>query len=433
MAVKHIQINENASNILRCIDENGNIVNTYDTNHSISKLISFINTNNYNSAYYSVEQFEIKTFPPIEADFSANFIHLKDVKADLKLSDSEASRMWEALYWQISSEVYFNERINLGFKDSYGNAQCAISTSSVLEGAAMKAGLFLVSELFSKAKRDADQFALTHQVEIMLKRLGFRMYSNELYVAPTGSIALMNGRYSFAGCSQHSGHIYSIYQDKGAWKFHQICDNGGYNHEYKNLTESFFVPHTVTPLKRSTVTPTATKKKVMLNAGHSGTFGARGKNKEIKEEFFTSLQVNLVKNILDKTSIQCDIVNQDKVGGLDAVGKAAKDYDIAISCHFNALDGKEHGTGYLGGQNKLATKSFAEKLCKNISETFGIGNLGHINISVTITNEFDKSPCPIAFLLETEMVDDEVDSEAFTQRVKTSANIIAAQIIETLK
>jgi N-acetylmuramoyl-L-alanine amidase len=173
-------------------------------------------------------------------------------------------------------------------------------------------------------------------------------------------------------------------------------------------------------------------KVVMLNAGHAGASGATNKDGTIKEEVFNALIVSEVKKIIDNAKVPCDIVNQNVVAGLSAVGKAAQGYKISIAFHYNATDRKEHGVGYLGGQNKPTTIAFANKLCKELAEPFGYNVLGHIDMSVTVTSEFDKTNCPIAFLLETEFIDDETNLEAFKQRVIKQAEIVAKNILESL-
>lgn len=188
--------------------------------------------------------------PQISSDFSIKFLHLKNIKADLALTKGQAQLLWEALRKQSDDKNAFNMRVNIGTKPEYGNAQCAVTTASVLEGAALLAGMNGIAELFSKKHRDNGEFALTHQIEIMLKRLGFVMYDKSKYWAPRGAIALMEGRYAFAGCEQHSGHVYTMHIDQGVGQKDIINDNGGFEHLYNNLTESFFVPEGITVNKR---------------------------------------------------------------------------------------------------------------------------------------------------------------------------------------
>lgn len=179
--------------------------------------------------------------------------------------------------------------------------------------------------------------------------------------------------------------------------------------------------------------PKANIKPVLLNAGHHGSAGAQGANKAIKEEYFTDLQSKEVKRLLDEAGIPCNIVNQDVVGGLSEVGKAARDCSIAIAFHYNAADGKEHGVEWLGGKNKPKSMAFAEKVCRLIATSFGYQYRGFCTRSVTVTSEFDKTNCPIAFLLESEFIDDETDLESFKKDVLVQSRIIAECIITELK
>ena len=127
----------------------------------------------------------IKNIATSIPDFSDKFEHLKNVKADLLLSDSDSNKFWEAMVAQANNKVEFNQRVRLGIQEIYGAAQCATTTASVVEGAAIKAQLPNVAQLFDKKQRvDKQLFALTDQIEVMLKRLGFKMYDKKLYVAP---------------------------------------------------------------------------------------------------------------------------------------------------------------------------------------------------------------------------------------------------------
>lgn len=193
----------------------------------------------------------IKNIATSIPDFSDKFEHLKNVKADLLLSDSDSNKFWEAMVAQANNKVEFNERVRLGIQEIYGAAQCATTTASVVEGAAIKAQLPNVAQLFDKKQRvDKQRFALTDQIEVMLKRLGFRMYDKKLYVAPRGAICFMQGRYN-KHVKQHSGHVYTMYEDKGADCKDIISDNGGFQHQYAHFTESFMLPSGIVPTVRS--------------------------------------------------------------------------------------------------------------------------------------------------------------------------------------
>jgi hypothetical protein len=117
----------------------------------------------------------IKNIATSIPDFSDKFEHLKNVKADLILSDSDSNKFWEAIVAQANNKVEFNERVRLGIQEIYGAAQCATTTASVLEAVvvAIKAQLPNVAQLFDKKQRvDKQRFALTDQID------------KKLYVAP---------------------------------------------------------------------------------------------------------------------------------------------------------------------------------------------------------------------------------------------------------
>lgn len=200
---------------------------------------------------YGKELFELAPKEDEQKDFSQNFEHLKNVKADKRLSIEDSHDLWTALVVQANDKLAFNKRVALGVKESYGNAQCAITTASVLEGACRAAGLIETARIFSKPNRDDDNFALTHQIEIILKRLGFVMYSKKDFVAPRGAICMMKGRYNFAGCKQHSGHVFTMYTDCGPEQKDVINDNGGFAHPYSEYTESFFLPRGIAAVARN--------------------------------------------------------------------------------------------------------------------------------------------------------------------------------------
>lgn len=310
--------------------------------------------------------------PVPSTDFSVNFTHLKNVKADLALTNDEAITLWAAMQAQIKDKAAFNNRVNLGVKPEYGNAQCATTTASVIEGALLQAGLNLDSEYFSKPHRDKDEFALTHQVEIMLKRFGFIMYSKATHVAPCGAIGMMSNRYEFGGCSQHSGHVFSIYEDKGVGNHDVICDNGGWNHVYANDTESFFVPSGIAVAKRDGSTPVPTiKGKVCLDSGHSlHNPGARSNDGKVREEILNESAVKVIQDFLNTNNVKTIWPNPDP-DSLTEVGKAGwGDISIMLSWHHNSYTGS--GNPYVCCMVDPAapqtTKLFAQKCARAIVE-----------------------------------------------------------------
>lgn len=195
---------------------------------------------------------EPNPIPPssITSDSYKAFLHLKDVKVDHGMTIEDGRKMYESMVAFVEDRNAFVTTIYKAEKPEYGSAQCAVTTSAVLEAELNRCGLSILANLFSKSERDKDHFALTHQVEIMLRRLGWFYWLRKDFIGKKGAICMMSGRYDFAGCKQHSGHVYSLYEDRYP-ENDMICDNGGYKHIYSNKTEGFWLPPGVVPEKRS--------------------------------------------------------------------------------------------------------------------------------------------------------------------------------------
>jgi N-acetylmuramoyl-L-alanine amidase len=225
-------------------------------------------------------------------------------------------------------------------------------------------------------------------------------------------------------------HVYKGWKDcKTPEEFLRFIVKCGYCPN-KNYVEKVLK---LLPVANKLIGEVVTKKtdfRILLNAGHAGSSGARGKNPQIKEEFFTSLQAEEIKRLLEKTKhFKVDIINQDKWGGLAKAGNQAAGYDLAISLHFNASNQQEHGVLFLGGKPKPESMAFAYKLCETIATHFGYKNMGFYDRAVAITKAFDKTDCPIAFLLESEFIDDETDFDSFSADVLTQSELIAEFIV----
>jgi hypothetical protein len=179
--------------------------------------------------------------------------HTKSVKVDMGMTLEEGRRFYfEGLLPQALSKSDFVAAVNKGVVPRYGWAQCAVTTASVLEHAALRALLPAVASRFNKQRRESskDLLSCTDEVEVELKRLGWSYYFKTDFVAPTGAIALEKGRYNKCGTVDHSGHIYTIMKDNGIAEPDVIADNGGYNHVYMAPTGGFWLPPGVYPAKR---------------------------------------------------------------------------------------------------------------------------------------------------------------------------------------
>jgi lysozyme family protein len=215
---------------------------------------------------YSKPETPTPTPPPVViiptkviSDAYTSLLHTKDVKTDLIMTEQEGKDFYQkGMLPVISNKLIFNLTVAAAVKPAYNNAQCAITTAGILEKEFFTAGMDDKAQLFRKSERDADHFALTHQIEIILRRLGWFYYLRAEYVAPMGAIGLMSGRYRFVDCAQHSGHVYSIYEDLYPSN-DIICDNGGWHHAYLNKTEGFWLPPGVCPVKRDSTKPVEPK------------------------------------------------------------------------------------------------------------------------------------------------------------------------------
>jgi len=171
------------------------------------------------------------------------FYHLKDIVPDLGLDVDW--NLFRELGTKIvcASKSVFSSVCAGAEKTDYGSAQCAITTAAILEKEFLMAGEREIASMFNSELRAHDKFALTHQVEIMLRRLNWLYYFQKDFIAPLGAIGMMSCRYNFAGCTQHSGHIFSILADRYP-EHNLIADNGGFSYVYANVTEGFWCPPT---------------------------------------------------------------------------------------------------------------------------------------------------------------------------------------------
>lgn len=163
------------------------------------------------------------------------------------------------------------------------------------------------------------------------------------------------------------------------------------------------------------------KYKIMLNSGHAGTSGASGKNKEVKEDVENKATVDKIKEHLSKhEEFEVSIVNQnDNAIGLEGVGKATKDYDLAIAIHYNASDGVEHGSEVLvppKASDKI--KQFAQKLVNQMCADNKLTNRGIKEKSLSVFtgfNSVENNPC-VFVLSEGHFIDDETDIQVVREK-----------------
>lgn len=155
--------------------------------------------------------------------------------------------------------------------------------------------------------------------------------------------------------------------------------------------------------------------KIMLNAGHAGTSGASGKDISIKESVENQVTVAELKALLEKhDEFEVTIVNQnDHNIGLEGVGKATKDYDLAVAIHYNASDNVEHGSEVLvPNSDNEDIKIFANMLVNQICNDNGLQNRGVKERSLSVFtgyNSIENNNC-IFVLSEGHFIDDETSA-----------------------
>ncbi len=166
---------------------------------------------------------------------------------------------------------------------------------------------------------------------------------------------------------------------------------------------------------------------VLLNPGHSGTVGAVGINPKITEELFADLQATEIRKILKLAGFPCTIRKQFG-NNIHAVGTGAQGFDLALSLHFNAFNKTEHGSIVIvGNKASFGACIFAEKLSLQLNKNMFKSDKKtiHIRSDLAFLNGAAKTNCPIACLIESEMIDDEINYNDFKIKALKEAEIIS--------
>jgi hypothetical protein len=200
----------------------------------------------------------------IVLDADSVFTHTRDT--DLAISDEEGRQLYfEGLLPMLESKEAFSEatkeaRVLAEDYPYIRNAPCAWTVTSGMRWAATKATVLEVRHALPLMKGKQPTHTCTGEDEHTLKRLGFHYFSKNTYIAPKGSVGLLNDR-SPATCNipsnLKSGHIYFIMKDGGPRGYKDnISDNlGRFNIIYKGPgadagTHGFWLPPGVYPTKR---------------------------------------------------------------------------------------------------------------------------------------------------------------------------------------
>lgn len=126
--------------------------------------------------------------------------------------------------------------------------------------------------------------------------------------------------------------------------------------------------------------------KIMLDPGHgAGSQYNRGFRQVGKLPYCNEGSCNYnyceyyLKPALERYGIEVELTRKNILDNpsLAKRGKMAKGYDLLISCHSNAANGKASGVEIWDSTNpKESIKDLTDKICKNISETLDIPNRG---------------------------------------------------------
>lgn len=168
--------------------------------------------------------------------------------------------------------------------------------------------------------------------------------------------------------------------------------------------------------------------KVLLDPGHSVEKpGAKGKNPEIKEENLNLFQAEVLRGYLTSLGITVHIVDDPK-DDLASIGAKAKGYDMFISLHLNAANGKEHYTCAIVHDSVKPSDLSASFACnwasvaaKAIGNKLYSGDKGYpqgvMAKKLKVLKAAMDAGCPVVFTSEIEFIDDETDIEALKARL----------------
>jgi len=161
----------------------------------------------------------------------------------------------------------------------------------------------------------------------------------------------MAGRFK-KGVKQHSGHVYTMYTDRGAGCKDIISDNGGFQHQYAHFTESFMLPAGIVAMPRtstttiqSTIGLTAKEIQHELNDHfdaqlvEDGFLGPKTEAAIKKSEEFMKLAVDgkvdvlFSKALIELNGLVYDITPTPNVGDDDGGIKSTKFEDLKDEYH----------------------------------------------------------------------------------------------------
>jgi len=213
--------------------------------------------------------------------------------------------------------------------------------------------------------------------------------------------------------------------------------------EVKTTAKTWKVAPVAKPIPKI-VAPAATigKKRILLDPGHSKRLpGATGKSSLVREEVLNMYQAQCLKMYLEVLGHTCDIYDPQE-DDLYEIGSRARGYDMFISLHLNACDGREHYTCAMVHKkySKIASAEFASKWAIKMAEAIGnpvfSGSPGYpkgvMAAGLGVLNGAENSGCPICILSELEFMDDETSDGPIKARIEKAMQAGAKLIADVL-
>lgn len=182
-----------------------------------------------------------------------NLSFLENISIDKPMNVADSTAFYNGMLSLCNNIAQVNEAKLEAHREAPTYAECATTCSAFLQYAFTNAGLADYAKIFSKQSN----FYPTHNVEMMLYRLGFKYYLKSEYKSQKGAVGVMGrGLFKQDGkiINDHTYHIYVILEELDN-KFDKKMDNGKYGvvyteKEIKVPTKGFWLPPTILPVKR---------------------------------------------------------------------------------------------------------------------------------------------------------------------------------------
>ena len=179
-----------------------------------------------------------------------NLSFLSNVAVDLTMSTNEGILFSAGMSKLCDSIRQVNEAKIEAHREAPTYAECATTCSAFIQYAFSNANLLEQASMFSKQTK----FYPTHNIEIMLYRLGFKYYLKSDYIPQKGAVGVMaRGPFKVDEkiINDHTFHIYIILEEVDK-NFDKKMDNGKYGVIYTEkginvATKGFWLANGIVP------------------------------------------------------------------------------------------------------------------------------------------------------------------------------------------